>query len=266
MDAAAVFFVDGLQLTQPLRCCVLDLGELTPGQAVQEGEARAEDALDTLDRSRCHASDAAAVFLVGAFQAVQLAPGQIIQGVESGLCDAPDALHGGRCRAPDTAAVFFVDGLQLAQPLRCCVLQLGELASGEIVQEGIPSSEDALHALYRSCCHAPDAAAVFLVGAFHVVQFLLDGGLRRPHDAPDHVADCAEDVPGDLQGRAQLLLEETQDCIDAIAEPLALVVEQHQGRYEGHDAYDYPGHGVGKQGRCEAPHGAYERCQCALCQ
>ena len=107
---------------------------------------------------------------------------------------------------------------------------------------------------------------MFLVGPLHVVQLLLDGGFRRPQDAPDHAADRAEDIPGDLQGCAQLLLEEAQNCVDAVAEPLALVVEQHQGRYEGHDAYDYPGHGVGKQGRCEAPHGTYERCQCALCQ
>ena len=79
-----------------------------------------------------------AVLLVGGFQAVQLPPGQAVQGVESSLGDAPDALHSSRCHAPDAAAVLLVGGFQLTQPLRCRVLQPGELAPGEIVQEGVP--------------------------------------------------------------------------------------------------------------------------------
>ena len=107
---------------------------------------------------------------------------------------------------------------------------------------------------------------MLLICPLHVAELLVDGGLGGSHDLSDDVADCSENVLYHLEGRAELFLEEGQDAIDGVTEPLAFVVEQHQGCNEGHDADDDPGDGVCQECRREAPDGADERHERPLCQ
>ena len=84
------------------------------------------------------------------------------------LADAlNDAAHGGRELAAD----------------------LGELSSGEIVQEGEARRVVALNALHRSGGDALDSAAMLLVGRPHIPQLLADRGSCCVQNA----ADCASD-------------------------------------------------------------------------
>ena len=150
------------------------------------------------------------------------------------------------------------------QYIRKLIADFREPPAGEIIQEGKTRCIDALDSLDRCRCYATDAPAVRLVCGSHVVEVLGDRRLRCVHDGADDVADAREDRRRNLKSCAELLLEKVDDCVDRVSEPLALVVEQHQGRDEGHDADHDPGDGVRQERRRKAPHARYERSERSL--
>jgi len=102
---------------------------------------------------------------------------------------------------------------------------LRELAACEVVDEGVARCVPALDRLHRRRCDAGNAAAVFLVGRLDVGQLLGHGRLCRVHDGADHVPDALKHRLRDRAHRRQRFLEEVDDGVDRIAEPLTLVVE-----------------------------------------
>ena len=205
----------------------------------------------------------------------ELSARQVIHKIEAVLGDRADAGHSRRHCALYPAAVLFISRLHLGkfrgrillgglhsrgnrflhavEFLIYLVFDRREFPACQIVKEGESCGVKSLYSFYRCCSDPLDAAAVFLVGPFHVAELFFYGRLGCAHHLADDIADCPEYLLCDLEGGTEFFFDPAENAVHQVSEPLAFVVKKDYACNQSNNADHDPGDRIGQQRRRKAP-------------
>ena len=166
--------------------------------------------------------------------------------------------HGGGIKGAMAAAMTGIrsvaqDGFNFVDNLTGGKLSAIRDPACQIVKEGESCGVKSLYSFYRCCSDPPDAAAVFLVGPFHVAELFFYGRLGCAHHLADDIADCPEYLLCDLEGGTEFFFDPAENAVHQVSEPLAFVVKKDDACNQSNNADHDPGDRIGQQRRRKAP-------------